>query len=329
MKKLDVLLLGWEFPPLVAGDSGVACYELAKELAGQVNLSLILPKADPQYVLSNVELTGLNNINLQETPVPVSKPDYQVFGHHAVPQPEIKPYGAPTYTGQEELITPAYEQPGEAESVGELAGERTDAVATEPVEELNIFGQTDFSQLDYNTQVIHFARYATRLASQKNYDVIYAYDWMTYLAGIELKLVSGKLLVVHVQSLCEERGGPDSKGWAYEIEKQALEKADLIIAQTEGLVNAIETRYSIPASKIRSLYRLDEPFTAEVVEEEETVVPATSELTTAETTTTQTAATPELSIAESEPEPLDWQQAAENMVTVFQKLLQKPQLTAK
>ncbi|KAA5548737.1 glycosyltransferase [Adhaeribacter rhizoryzae] len=328
MKKLDVLLLGWEFPPLVAGDSGVACYELAKELAAQVNLSLILPKADPQYVLSNVELTGLNNINLQETPVAVSKPDYQVFGHQAVPQPEIKPYGAPTYTGQEELVTPAYEQPGEAEAVGELAGERTDAVPTEPVETLNIFGQTDFTQLDYNTQVIHFARYATRLASQKHYDVIYAYDWMTYLAGIELKLVSGKLLVVHVQSLCEERGGPDSKGWAYEIEKQALEKADLIIAQSESLVNAIETRYDIPASKIRSLYRLDEPFTAEEKEEEETVVTATNEPTIAEPTA-QTAATPELAVAETESEPLDWQQAAENMVTVFQKLLQKPQLTDK
>jgi hypothetical protein len=310
----------------VAGDSGVACYELAKELAGQVNLSLILPKADPQYVLSNVELTGLNNINLQETPAPASKPDYQVFGHQAVPQPELKPYGAPTYTGQEELITPAYEQPGEAESVGELAGERADNAPTEPIEELNIFGQTDFTQLDYNTQVIHFARYATRLASQKSYDVIYAYDWMTYLAGIELKLVSGKLLVVHVQSLCEERGGPDSKGWAYEIEKQALEKADLIIAQTESLVNAIETRYDIPASKIRSLYRLDDPFPAEVVEEAETLVPATNELTAAEATT---AATPELATAESEAEPLDWQQAAENMVTVFQKLLEKPQLTAK
>ncbi|GEO02489.1 hypothetical protein AAE02nite_01530 [Adhaeribacter aerolatus] len=323
MKQLDVLLLGWEFPPLVAGDSGVACYELAKELASQVNLSLILPKTDSQYVLSNVELTGLNNINLQDTPAP-AKPKYQVFGHQAVPQPEIKPYGAPTYTGQEELQAPAYEQPGEAETVGELAGSQDRTITTESVEELNIFGQTDFSQLDYNTQVIHFARYATRLAAQKHYDVIYAYDWMTYLAGIELKLVSGKLLVVHVASLCEERGGPDSKGWAYEIEKQALEKADLIIAQSDGLVSTIEARYDIPAAKIRSLNNLDEPFPAELVEEEEEEPTVTSEpaAPTATATSVETATTP---IAES----LDWQETASNMVNVFQKLLEKPNLVQK
>lgn len=319
MKKLDVLLLGWDFPPLMAGDSGVACYEMAKELAGQVNLSLVLPKADPQYVLSNVDLTGLNNINFEETPAPVSKPDYQVFGHQAIEQPELKPYGAPTYTGQEEIEAPAQHLPGEAESVGEFSGDQANNASVEGVEELNIFGQTDFSQMDFNTQVIHYARYATRLASQKKYDIIFAYDWMTYLAGIELKLVSGKILVVHVQSLCEERGGPDSKGWAYEIEKQALEKADFVITRTEELVSAVEERYNIPAVKIRSLSKLDEPLLPEVTEEPEPEALLSPE--------------PEVPVQETEPvtapEPLDWEEAASNIVSVFEQLLEKPTLTTK
>jgi glycogen synthase len=322
MKKLDVLLLGWDFPPLMAGSSGEACYEMAKELAGQVNLSLILPKVDPQYVLGNVDLTGLNNISLEQTPAPAAK-DYQVFGHQqSAVQPEIKPYGAPTYTGQEELMTPTYHQPGEAESVGEFSGRQADkAPLDQQVEELNIFGQTDFSQMDFNTQVIHYARYATRLASQKQYDIIYAYDFMTYLAGVELKLVSGKILVVHVQSLCDERGGPDSKGWAYEIEKQALEKADFVIAQNEQLVNAIEERYNIPVVKIRSLSKLDEPLLPEVEEEPEPEMPAVAEpVIPVQPMDTLTAAAPE---------PLDWQEAASNIVAVFEQLLEKPKLTAK
>ncbi|MDB5264056.1 MAG: glycosyl transferase group 1 [Adhaeribacter sp.] len=316
MKKLDVLLLGWEFPPLMAGDSGMACYEMAKQLAGQVNLSLILPKADPEYVLGTVELTGLNNINLQQTPTTVSKPDYQVFGHQqqSIAQPESKPYGAPTYTGQEQIETPAYHQPGESESAGDLSISQEGNVSVETVEEMNIFGQTDFSQLDYNTQVIHYARYATRLASQRKYDIIYAYDWMTYLAGIELKLVSGKLLVVHVQTLCEERGGPDSKGWAYEIEKQALEKADFVIAQTEPMVSAIIERYNISETKIRSLNQLGEPLLTE--EEPEPEVPVIPEpVISAEATATDLGSTPE---------PLDWQEAAFNIVAVFERLLEKP-----
>jgi glycogen synthase len=336
MRKLDVLLLGWDFPPAVASDSGVACYELARELAGKVNLSLILPKADPQYTINNVELTGLNNVNLQETSQPVAKPGYQVFGHQnqSQPQQELKPYGAPTFTGQEELFTPTYEQPGEAESVGELGHEGTTAPGTPalaaPDEEFNIFGQTDFSQLDYNTQVIHFARYASRLASQKKYDIIYATDWMTYLAGIELKLVSGKILVVHVHSLCEDRGGPDSKGWAYELEKQALEKADFIIAHNENLVNKIEEQYAIPATKIRSLSKLDEPFSMQIPEEDEEPVAeeiAIEPTTPADPDLSQSAIATETTAEITEP--LDWQEAAANMVTVFQKLVEKPKFASR
>lgn len=335
MRKLDVLLLGWEFPPVVAGESGVACYELARELAGKVNLSLILPKADPQYAIKDVALTGLNNVNLQETAQPAAKADYQVFGHQQPEQPAqaLKPYGAPTLTGQEEVFTPAYQQPGEAETVGELGHEGVASQGDEAVmaseEQFNIFGQTDFSQLDYNTQVIHFARYATRLASQKNYDIIYATDWMTYLAGIELKLVSGKILVVHIHSLCEERGGPDSKGWAYELEKQALEKADFVIAHTEQLVSEIETQYDIPATKIRSLSKLDEPFSVAAPVEEEPVAEELASEPAASATADLNQNAISAETATTPAEPLDWQEAAANMVTVFQKLVEKPTNNAK
>jgi len=326
MKKLDVLLLGWEFPPLTESDSGVACYEMAKELAGQVNLSLILPKTDPDFVLTNVELTGLNNINLQATPAPVAKPTFNTFAEPKIAASDIKLYGAPTYTGQEQLETqtPATEQPGAAATVGEL-GINSDATgigtSTSSVEELNIFGQTDFSQLDYNTQVIHYARYATRLAAQKEYDVIYAYDWLTYLAGVELKLLSGKLMVVHVQSLSDDRGGPDSKGWVYEMEKQALEKADFVIAHTHELAAIIETEYNIPVDKIRSIGNLDQPLPEEVMEEANEIIEAAQPEPIVEER--------ELALTTASSEPLDWQEAASNIVSVLQKLLGKTALVTK
>ena len=260
MKKLNVLLLGWEFPPIINGKVGTACYGITKALANQVNLSLVLPKSDPEFILRNVDLTGLNNVNLKEIQVPAPDPEFTAFEESAIGQQmEIPLYGSATPTLQEEApVKPPVQLPGQTTSVGSFAGEPEQRQLHESVEELNIFGQTDFSLVDYNSQVINFARYASRLASQKVYDVIYAYDWMTFLAGIELKLVSGKPLVLQMHSLSFERGGPDARGWVYELEKQALEKADYIITVNDNIADVIVNEYGISLAKIKSLKEEEE-----------------------------------------------------------------------
>jgi hypothetical protein len=263
MKKMNVLLLGWEFPPVINGEVATACYGISKALANRVNLSLILPKSDPEFILKNVDLTGLNNVNLKEMPAPAPNPENKAFAETTNIQRDIPLYGAPTQTQwQAEPVPTVQEQPGQAVSVGNFAGQP--AAGTEPeikkltetVEELNIFGR-DLDLADYNSQVIHYARYASRLAAQKQYDVIYAYDWMTFLAGIELKLVSSKPLVLHMHSLSYERGGPDAKGWVYELEKQALEKSDFIFANTKYIAEVIVAEYGIAEDKIRTLQEED------------------------------------------------------------------------
>jgi len=254
MKKLNVLLLGWEFPPIINGKVGTACYGVTKALANQVNLSLILPKSDPEFILKNVDLTGLNNVNLKAIQPAAPDPEFTAFANKTVnTQIEIPLYGAATPTLQEkEMIKPPV-MPGQTTSVGSFAGQPEQGQIIELVEELNIFGQTDLSLIDYNSQVINFARYASRLASQKEYDIIFAYDWMTFLAGIELKLVSGKPLVLQMHSLSYERGGPDAKGWVYELEKQALEKSDHIITVNDNIADVIVKEYGISPAKIKSL----------------------------------------------------------------------------
>jgi hypothetical protein len=297
---------------------------MAKELAGQVNLSLILPKTDPEYVFNNVDLTGLNNINLQATQTPVTKPAFNAFAETKEMPAEIPLYGAPTYTGQEHIAVPAIEYPGESTAVGEMGEANANATTgntVQEVEELNVFGQSDLSQVDINSQVIHYARYATRLSSAKAFDVIYAYDWMTYLAGIELKLVSGKLLVLHVQSLSNERGGPDHKGWVYEVEKQAMEKADFIFAETDELVSQIAVEYGVSENKIRSIANLDEPLHFEVAEE--------TEQPEVEAVPVAKAPVASESLPVATPELLNYEEAASNIVTIFQKLLETPHLATR
>jgi len=59
---MKVLMLGWEFPPLINGGLGIACLGLGRALAQRVELSFIVPKIDPQFVVERLELLGLNHL---------------------------------------------------------------------------------------------------------------------------------------------------------------------------------------------------------------------------------------------------------------------------
>lgn len=259
MKKLKVLMLGWEFPPIVNGGLGAASYGISKSLAGKVDLALILPKSDPDFILQNVDLTGLNNIDIQNIKADMAKSEYDTFSDVSYVPANILPYGPEEE--QSSGVSAANYQPAglpETNLAGSAPAYRTVNI-TETVEQLNVFGETSLEDMDANSAVIQYARYATRLAGQKDFDLIYAHDWMTFLAGVELKLVSGKPLVLHVHSLSYDRAGKDNQGWIYELEKQALEKADFIIPVSDYTAKVISNQYGISPARIQPVYNGIEP----------------------------------------------------------------------
>jgi len=50
------------------------------------------------------------------------------------------------------------------------------------------------------SEISNYAMVAAVLATDNQFDVIHAHDWLTYPAGIAAKEVSGKPLVVHVHA---------------------------------------------------------------------------------------------------------------------------------
>ena len=266
MRKLKVLMLGWEFPPVVSGGLGVACYGISKALAGKVDLTLILPKSDPDFILQNVDLTGLNNIDIQNIKSEFVKKEYNTFSDVSYIPTTILPYQTEesltsntSNSTSEVAVTASQSQEDHVAATLPEAKPYHPITLTEPVEQLNMFGHTKLEDMDANSAVIQYARYATRLASHKDFDVIYAHDWMTFLAGVELKLVSGKPLVLHVHSLSYDRAGKDNQGWIYELEKQALEKADFIIPVSDYTARIIELHYGISPERIQPVYNGIEP----------------------------------------------------------------------
>jgi glycosyltransferase involved in cell wall biosynthesis len=103
---------------------------------------------------------------------------------------------------------------------------------------------------DVIAKVMQYADIAAALASKMSFDVIHAHDWMTMIAGMRIREQSGKPLVIHIHSLEIDRGGEESRGWVYDLEKKGMEEADLLMPVSEYTAGVIEKYYGIPRHKI-------------------------------------------------------------------------------
>ena len=67
MKRLRVLKLGWEFPPLINGGLGIACLGLSRALAKRVDLRVVVPKSAPEASFEGFTLTGMDEAYSDKT----------------------------------------------------------------------------------------------------------------------------------------------------------------------------------------------------------------------------------------------------------------------
>lgn len=100
-------------------------------------------------------------------------------------------------------------------------------------------------------EVYSYTRRSIARAKNPNFDIIHAHDWLTWEAGVALKILTGKPLVMHVHSLAYDREGKNFRqGAIYAIERRSLAHADAIIAVSQYTKAALEVYYDIPAHKI-------------------------------------------------------------------------------
>src|SRR4051812_29931257 len=62
----NVLMLGWEFPPLFSGGLGVATYGMVKAMSQKARIRLIIPNGGPTPGLEKVQIKGLNKLTAEE-----------------------------------------------------------------------------------------------------------------------------------------------------------------------------------------------------------------------------------------------------------------------
>jgi glycosyltransferase involved in cell wall biosynthesis len=103
-------------------------------------------------------------------------------------------------------------------------------------------------------EIVRYARVAGAIARSVPHDVIHAHDWLTMLAGVEAKRVSGKSLVVHVHATEFDRSGENINQVVYDIERLGMERADKIVAVSHYTKDLIVRRYGIPEDKVEVVH---------------------------------------------------------------------------
>jgi glycosyltransferase involved in cell wall biosynthesis len=223
-----VLMLGWEFPPIINGGLGVACHDLSSAMSELANITMIIPKSSPDFKMKNMNLIGINNLDVQSMSVHGNKQQLP-FELKTIPA-DLNPY------------------------YSELSAERSgDLSQTNSFSAAGKSGTFNIDNLyggDVISKVMQYADIAASLALKMDFDVIHAHDWMTMLAGIKIKQQTGKPLVMHIHSLEVDRSGTDSKGWVYDLEKKGMEFADLLIPVSNFTADNIHKYYGIDKNKM-------------------------------------------------------------------------------
>lgn len=237
---MKVLMFGWEFPPHITGGLGTACFGMTKGLMKHdVEVLFVVPKA---YGDESQEAVRL--VNASDVPVfmndPVSKEHwnqitFMEIGSNLIP-----------YVGPEDFEIMVKENT------------KTTTTISNPIfaEKYQFSGKYGHDLME---EVTRYALVGSSIASNNQFDVIHAHDWLTYPAGIAAKRISGKPLVVHMHATEYDRSGENVNTNVYEIERKGMEEADRVITVSNLTRNIVIERYGINPDKVITVHNAVEP----------------------------------------------------------------------
>jgi glycosyltransferase involved in cell wall biosynthesis len=236
-RKLKVLTLGWEFPPLYAGGLGPACYGLTKALSNYVDNTIILPRSDKKFKIKNVTIIGLNHL---------------VSGKLNAKSRKVNSIMTEEINWNEEIFS-AYPLtlPRKANHQWVNSGLQR-FIGSE--EKQNLFSEKDIYGTNIMRKVAAYTDMVCELAEKIDFDIIHAHDWITYNAAVQLKHYTLRPLVVHVHSLETDRVHTQSRNSVYEIERVGMIQADRVLPVSNFTKQCIVQHYGIDEKKISPVY---------------------------------------------------------------------------
>ncbi len=229
---MRVLLIGWEYPPHIAGGLGIACEGLARSLAARGHqVRFLLPRLygdEPR--VPGLELTA-PEIPADLTPAERARLE-QGLSDLAHSVEVISPYDSHAYAQGDGGVSRSFGRLGTGGTL-ELEGG---------------YGLRLYREIGV------YAEMAAIMARRQKPDIIYAHDWMCYPAGLAAKAASGSPLVCHVHATEFDRSGDHPNQYVYDLEHRAVHECDHVIAVSRYTKDILVNRYAVPASKVSVVY---------------------------------------------------------------------------
>jgi glycosyltransferase involved in cell wall biosynthesis len=231
-------MFGWEFPPHIAGGLGTACEGIVKGLAyNGVETLFVMPNASGDEDQSATTILNASDVAVQNVSSTVeefiNKVKFMYVDSNLVPYVDPDEYYAAIEKMRAEGLTQT--------SVG--------------------FGQKFKFSGKYGAnlmeEVSRYAQVGGTIAMQHidEFDVIHSHDWLTYLAGIAAKELTGKPLVVHVHATSYDRGDEkhiDTR--VLDIETRGMMAADRVVTVSDLTRNIVVNKYGIDPAKVVTVH---------------------------------------------------------------------------
>lgn len=256
-----VLMLGWEYPPRLAGGLGKACQGLAQGMAKRgAKVFFVLPTFPERVTEPHLEVVGARECALEAGWDPergrfqersVTEEAVSVFRVGA----ELHPYGAaPEGPVPERIIRMFTEvREREAPSAGQRArpsgtGASRPAGAARPYVKTEIYGKNLWSEIE------RFAATVKRLSDTHDVDVVHAHDWMTFPAAFEFSRMTGAPVFLHVHATEYDRSGENVSNNVFRVELEGFKRAAHIFTVSRYTAGILERLYGVPRKKITVIY---------------------------------------------------------------------------
>ena len=235
---MRVLMFGWEFPPHIAGGLGTACEGIVKGLAHNgVETLFVMPHASGDEDQSATTIINASDVAVQNVSSTVeefiNKVKFMYVDSNIVP-----------YVDPDEYF----------DAIEKMRREGLTQTSVGFGQKFNFSGKYGANLME---EVSRYAQVGGTIAMQHidEFDLIHAHDWLTYLAGIAAKELTGKPLVVHVHATSYDRG--DEKHMdtrVLDIEKRGMLAADRVVTVSDLTRNIVINKYGIDPAKVVTVH---------------------------------------------------------------------------
>jgi glycogen synthase len=214
---MNILMLGWEFPPVYSGGLGVASRNLALALSSiGANISFALP----HFVWRKVKNSHDSNT-------------FELVTHDSS-EALLKITRIPS-----SLSSPYLSEEGYQILFRESNGS---------ISEKTIYGKNLFEEID------RYAYEIEKITEKQNFDLLHAHDWITFPAAIRNRQKKNIPYIAHIHATEVDRTGGSPSEEIFTREREGMEKAEKIITVSKYTKTILEKYYGINGEKISVIH---------------------------------------------------------------------------